>query len=520
MKSNRTYSRYILLIITWSLVSAFICGSAYAKQARIALVIGNGDYKTAPLANPVNDAEDMAAVLKSNGFDVTLKTNAKMRAMDEAINAFGRKLRDGGDGLFYYAGHGIQVGGNNYLIPIGAAIESESDVKYKAINAGIILGKMEDAGNNLNIVILDACRNNPFARSFRSAEKGLARMDAPKGSLVAYATAPGSIAADGDGRNGIYTKHLIENIKRPGVKIEDVLKNVRVAVVKETGERQVPWESSSLMGNFYINTGGGDVNIALPPAGNVALPPSTDRVVDLDQRIREREAAQQKWSVWQKNMVDDYAKVERYDSSDALSAEEKASAWSNFLIQYNADNPHASQDESMRSNGRKRKAYWQDQKLTTAQRLKKKRLAAEQAELKRKHLELEKVPSGTKVVANDGQFIKYDNDTVKDTKTGLMWAARDNGSNINWKNAKRYCENYRGGEYSDWRMPTQDELAGLYKAGVRKNNHMIKITKWWVWALETRGSGAARFRFDRGRRYWPAQSSSRGNRALPVRAGN
>jgi len=235
--------------------------SKKTSKYRTALVVGNSSYKTAPLKNPVNDARDMAQVLRESGFEVILKTNANQREMEKAVRNFGKRLRRGGAGLFYYAGHGIQVKGRNYLVPIGATIETEADVKYEAVDAGLILGKMEDAANDLNIVILDACRNNPFARSFRSAEQGLARMDAPKGTLVAYATAPGSVAADGESGNGIYTKNLIDKIKTPGLTVEQALKQVRVAVLSETENKQIPWESSSLTGNFYFFTSGGSVRI-------------------------------------------------------------------------------------------------------------------------------------------------------------------------------------------------------------------------------------------------------------------
>lgn len=172
--------------------------------------------------------------------------------MDQALDQFYASLRRGGVGLFYYAGHGMQVGGRNYLIPIGATIKTESDVRYECLDAERVLGKMEDAGNTLNIVILDACRNNPFARSFRSARSGLARMDAPTGSIVAYATAPGSVAADGSGRNGIYTKHLLQYLATPGLDISDIFFYTRKDVVQETNGQQVPWESSSLINRFYF----------------------------------------------------------------------------------------------------------------------------------------------------------------------------------------------------------------------------------------------------------------------------
>jgi hypothetical protein len=220
---------------------------------RLALVIGNSAYQSTPLDNPINDAQDMAATLGNLDFKVILKRNADQRTMEDAIRSFGRQLRKGGIGLFYFAGHGVQMGGRNYLIPVDARIESESDVKYEAVDAGRVLGKMEDAENRLNIVILDACRNNPYARAFRSDQRGLARMDAPTGSLIAYATAPGEVAADGPERNGIFTKHLMHHMVAPNLTIEQVLKRVRVDVARQTQGRQIPWESSSLMGDFYFN---------------------------------------------------------------------------------------------------------------------------------------------------------------------------------------------------------------------------------------------------------------------------
>ncbi len=264
---------------------------AKRKNYRAALIIGNSNYKDSPLKNSANDARDMTSILKGVGFDVTIKINASQREMENAVRQFGKKIRQGGAGLFYYAGHGIQVNGRNYLIPIDATIESEADVKYEAVDAGLVLGKMEDAGNDLNIVILDACRNNPFARSFRSNIKGLARMDAPKGSIVAYATAPGSVAADGNQRNGIYTKHLMKNMKKPGLTIEQVLKQVRVAVARETANKQIPWESSSLMGNFYFQSEKNEINY-------VSKPQSISQQVDDEEEM---------WIIVKKsNNIDDF----------------------------------------------------------------------------------------------------------------------------------------------------------------------------------------------------------------------
>ncbi len=222
-----------------------------ASQRRSALVIGNAAYVDARLRNPVNDATDVAATLRQLGFEVELLRDASRRQMQDAVRAFGSRLAQGGAGLFYYAGHGLQVAGQNYLVPIGANIKAEFDVEHEAVSAGWILGAMEYAGNGLNVVILDACRNNPYSRRFRGAP-GLAALASPsaKGALIAYATSPGSVAADGAGRNGLYTKHLLRYLQAPGLSVEEMFKKVRIAVAQESGGEQTPWELSSLTGDF------------------------------------------------------------------------------------------------------------------------------------------------------------------------------------------------------------------------------------------------------------------------------
>lgn len=221
-------------------------------EQRIALVIGNGGYQQGPLRNPVNDANDMAATLSGAGFTVMKHVDADRAAMREAIRQFGDQIKRGGVGLFFYAGHGIQVRGENYLVPIGAKVAREDEVEDECLKVSSVLRKMETAGNRLNIIILDACRNNPFGRSFRSSQEGLAKMDAPTGSLLAYATAPGSVAADGTGRNGLYTSQLLKHMRTPGVEILSLFRKVRVDVMAESKEQQVPWESTSLTGEFFF----------------------------------------------------------------------------------------------------------------------------------------------------------------------------------------------------------------------------------------------------------------------------
>lgn len=221
--------------------------------ARLALVIGNSGYRALPLDNPLNDARAMAATLEKLGFRVIKVENASQSGMYEAIRTFGDALKAaGGIGLFYYAGHGVQIKGRNYLLPVDTTIQHEDEVAYKAVDAGQVLEKMETAKNPLNIVILDACRDNPFSRSSRSATVGLAPMEAPAGSIVAFATAPGAAASDGHGKHGLYTEQLLNYMTQPGLKAEDVFKRVRVAVRQQTRGSQIPWENTSLEGDFYF----------------------------------------------------------------------------------------------------------------------------------------------------------------------------------------------------------------------------------------------------------------------------
>ena len=234
------------------------------SEKRVALVIGNSAYETSPLKNPVNDAQDMAQTLRGLRFDVIYRENLNKNDMKRAIREFGAKIQSGSVGLFYYAGHGVQVQGVNYLVPVDAKVEREEEIEFECVDAGFVLAQMSHAKNSMNIVILDACRNNPFARSYRSTSRGLALMGAPTGTLIAYSTEPGSVASDGKARNGIYTQELLKLIKIPNLDIEDVFKRVRVSVLNLTQRRQTPWESSSLEGDFYFNGTNGEKAERLP----------------------------------------------------------------------------------------------------------------------------------------------------------------------------------------------------------------------------------------------------------------
>lgn len=390
--------------------------STAAPESRTALVIGNGAYPDAPLQNPVNDARAMAESLRRCGFVVEELEDATRAQMAEALRTFGNRLLGGGVGLFYYAGHGMAVNGRNYLIPVGAGIAREDEVPYNALDADAVLAKMDTARNRLNILILDACRNNPFARSFRSSQQGLAQMDAPAGSYIAFATAPGRTAADGAGDHGLYTRHLLDQLGTPGLKLEDLFKRVRAGVMADTGGRQVPWENSSITGDFYFVSSAGGEAVQAAPAPLPPLP-------------RTRAAAETR---------------------------------------------------------------------------------------------------------REGRFIAYDDQTVRDTATGLQWAARDNGVDIAWEAAKSYCAACRLGGHADWRLPTQDELAGLFDA---RRSHpapcnagatlsvatdLIDVTCFWVWASNTRqalfGNTAGAFQFRTGTPGWLQPAEGKLRRVLPVRS--
>jgi len=317
--------------IGWFLVIAVLLTflvpyiSLSKQEQRIALVIGNGSYKSSLLANPVNDANDMADALERCNFTVMKKINANRREMRRAIRKFGHEIKSGVVGLFYYAGHGIQVKGENYLVPIGAEVYSEDEVEDECLKVSSVLRKMETAGNRLNIIILDACRDNPFGRSFRSGNQGLAKMDAPTGSILAYATAPGSVAADGIGRNGLYTSKLLKHMMAAGLEIGKLFRQVRIDVMDASGKRQVPWESSSLTGDFYFDSKRAIAVVKRPKKGP-KQPVLTTKTKPKDElelafaKLREKEEAKRKTKEAlvrkYKKLLEDVKKYEKIKASD------------------------------------------------------------------------------------------------------------------------------------------------------------------------------------------------------------
>ncbi len=245
------------------------------KPKRVALLIGNEAYAKAPLSNPVNDARAIGAKLSELGFQVDLALNVNLRSMQKAIDRFVASLRPGDVALFYYAGHGIQLDGENFLIPVDFDAKDEADARYEAYSASRVHERMETSGSRLNLIILDACRNNPF-RATRSGAGGLASMNTGRGTFIAFATGPGRTASDNPGGgNGLFTSHLLRAMSEPGLSLDQVFNRVRERVYETSGKEQLPWTGSSVIGEFFFNpaSGAGGQQAAGPPPREVEEPP-------------------------------------------------------------------------------------------------------------------------------------------------------------------------------------------------------------------------------------------------------
>jgi hypothetical protein len=264
------------------------------KAPKVALVVGNGKYKDAPeLKNAPNDAKGMSEALRASGFAVSTLVDTGRGALIQAIRDYVNGMeKQKAVGLFYFAGHGVQLDWRNYMLPIDAVIDKVEDVAKQSVDVARLMEGLTKAANPMNVIILDACRENPFGSAKPVAQKGLSQMDAPPHTILAYATSPGNVASDGEGVNGLYTENLLRELKVPEAKIEDVFKRVRLGVRRKTNGAQIPWESTSLEEDFWF------------------IPPKELKKISDDERERQFKAEQALWEKVQESMapapIEDY----------------------------------------------------------------------------------------------------------------------------------------------------------------------------------------------------------------------
>ena len=538
MRASTKISVTTLTLCLTLTVCLFLSGTAFAQRGisiskaapsdrRVALVIGNARYKSSPLRNPVNDARLMARTLKGLGFEVIEGEDLSLRAMKRLVWDFGKRLDRGGVGLFYYAGHGVQVDGLNYLIPVDARIDSEHDVELEAFDVRRVLVEMREARNRLNLIFLDACRDNPYSRSFRSASTGLAQMRAPSGTLISFATGPGEAAADGPGKHGIFTEELARNITRPGLMVESALKLTRVAVSKRTGGKQIPWDSSSLTGNFYFKPGKTQVQppVAPPtvqPAKPVQMAGGPDsqadqRKAEISRLLAEADAlldAGKLTTPKGANALERYNRVlflqplNRKADEGLKKIVGKYVDWAKSRLKagdYAKAEQFLSRAEKVREGD--------ERVLALLDELKKTKEEAEsqnaKAEAERKERERKRRETAIVERSSDGRYTKAANGVITDSRTGLQWYVGPN-NNTTLIDAKKWVNGLTvaGG---GWRMPSLGELRGLHQDGKGSRNMapIFKTNGWWVWSGETCGSSfACYFDFNFGKDSWGSTSYS------------
>jgi len=265
------------------LVMPLLLAAPSGWAARLALVIGNSAYADVPLKNPVNDARAMEQKLTSLGFKVQKLENLKRQQIGRTVTAFASSIKPGDEVVVFYAGHDVQVKGVNYLPAVDADIQSEEDVPLNSLNLNTLMERLDEAKAGLKLFFLDACRNNPYARSFRSGDRGLARVSAaPSGTLIHFATRPGSVAADGSGANGLHTSLLLRHIDTPHTPVETMLKRVAAAVEAESKGQQEPWTEGSIRGEFFFNAGGTTLASVKPEPIRPTMQPSQAAGVSLE----------------------------------------------------------------------------------------------------------------------------------------------------------------------------------------------------------------------------------------------
>jgi hypothetical protein len=430
----------------------------YKNENKIALVIGNCNYsKFAKLRNSCNDAIDMKYTLQNLGFRVYFLKNGSKRAMKQKIKAFTNALKNGGVGMFYYAGHGIEVDNKNYLIPLYADISEKPDVEDEAVSVNWIIDRMEYAKNRLNIVVLDACRNNPFGRG---GGGGLAPINDAKGMYIAFATAPGKTASDGSGRNGLFTKYLIKNLQTPNLTLNEVFDKTRKDVYRYSYERQLPWTMTSVIGEFYFKLDGEVTH------------PSTFSFKNVDDKVS-----------LTINPTPYNARVEITNIS--------GNYYDGIRLKKGRYYVRVSKPGYITKSG------YIDLKSDT-------NIA----------ITLDKEVVATHTWIDPATGLMWQNEKYTKEEDHIYWARsskKEGGKVWNWWNAKKYCQNLYLDGYSDWRLPTINELKTILTK-TRYNGYYIKkeLSKsmgsgGWFWSSTPHVSyseGAWGVNFDYGYDYY------------------
>jgi len=479
-----------------------------------ALVIGIDAYKHWPrLTNAVKDAERVANVLEKMNFEVDLQKNLKAADLESVFRSFFiRKGSQKNARLFvWFAGHGHTINGEGFLVPADAPSSADRlAFKEKALPMRRFGEYMRLADSKHVYAVFDSCFSGAIFNVARSSPPAaITRVTAqPVRQYLSSGDAGQQVSDDGTFRKLFISALQAEEpadankdgyltASELGMFITDRLSNL-------TNSRQRP-RYGKMRDMKYDK---GDFVFVLPTQTRIP----SNQVTDFDDIF--------KWMKWQQARNEEYQNAIKIDESSYVSAKGKVLAWKRFMTAVAGDNPFSQDDDEMRKYAATRVSHWQNvanEKPNPTKPIATKPDAAETG-------------TNIKEIKRDGRFIAYNNGTVKDTQTGLIWAAKDNGKDINWQDAKKYCENYKGGGCTDWRIPTIDELEGIYDSEnsypTDCNNEwkvhttkLIHISCWWVWASYIRGSEAAIFYFNGGVRYWVHQSVSMYYRVLPVRGG-
>ena len=403
------------------------------EEQRVALIVGNNNYTNlGKLKNPINDARLMKKVLKKRGFEIIYKENATKNEMKKLVKKFSHKLARGGIGLYYFAGHGVSVDGRNYLVGINSSMDDKDEVEYETLALNYVTKKMKNSGNRLNIVILDACRNNPFERG---GENGLAPISNAKGMFIAYVTEAGSVASDGgSGKNGVFTKYLVKHLQERGATIEKVFKNTRADVEDATDGKQSPGVYNQIRGDFFFTlpNGTADLSVAEKPSKynfNTKAPTHFSLTINTTPRDAR---------VYITNIKPKY-----YDGIKLKKGTYNIKVKkSGYLTKEGSIELSRSESIDIIL-----------EKETTVYK--------EKPKLKKRVISSKSKDWNKKIFSGKRSYSKNSSNTVKDNYTGLIWQKKGSSNQMSWSKAKDYCSSLSKDGFSNWRLPTIKELRYL-----------------------------------------------------------